>query len=171
MTTRRRAYVGLGSNLGDREATLGEAVMHLRRVSPTTRLSPMYETRPLGMTRQPDFLNAVAEIRWSGAASGLLAVLQTIESRLGRRRAAHWGPRTVDLDLLLCGDHVCRDRSLSLPHPCIARRPFVLSPLLDLNPDICSPVTGVRFAGYRFLRAAGGVRRRRPGIPGRRLEV
>lgn len=159
MTTRRRAYVAIGSNLGERGRLISEALRELRRLCPQMRASAVYESRPLG-PRQPNFLNAVIEVWWYGPAFGLLQALQTVERRLGRRRAARWGPRTVDLDLLLVGNHVCRDQSLVLPHTSIASRPFVLLPLVELAQNARSPVTGLRYARRRYLLPATGMRRR-----------
>jgi 2-amino-4-hydroxy-6-hydroxymethyldihydropteridine diphosphokinase len=161
MTINRYAYIGLGSNLDDRVALLRHAVRYVRRLSPWCRCSTLYESHPLGTTRQPNFLNAVMEIRWRGTASSLLTALHAVERRLGRRRLLRWGPRTVDLDLLLLGTQVSRDRSLTLPHASIDRRPFVLSPLLELAPQVRSPATGRRYARYRCLLPASGMWRRR----------
>ena len=170
MITNRRAYVGLGSNRGDRVATLRDAIRQVRLLSPRCRCSALYQSRPLGMTRQPDYVNAVMELWWRGAASSLLAALHAVERRLGRRRAARWGPRTVDLDLLLLGAQVCRDRSLTLPHASIDRRPFVLSPLLELAPQVRSPATGRRYARYRCRFPASGMWRLRANVNDARTE-
>lgn len=137
------AYVGLGSNLGERLSTLEAVVDQLRRgaISGTTLLrgSPVFETRPLGPTQGP-YLNAVVEVRTSLAPPLLLDGLLALEARHGRTRRERWGPRTLDLDLLL----VTRDHAslalalprLQLPHPELARRDFVLTPLATLRPDL-----------------------------------
>src|SRR3954468_11000214 len=119
------AYIGLGSNLGDRRATIAAALeeLHPRRVS------AVLETEPVGKTDQPRFLNAVAEIETDLPPPDLLGRLLDVERRLGRVRAPdaeRWGPRLIDLDLLLYGDEQVRSESLRVPHPELHRRRFVL---------------------------------------------
>ncbi len=125
------AYIGLGSNLGDRRAALGAA---LDRLQPL-RVSAIQETAPWGRTGQPAFLNAVAEVRTDLEPGALLDRLLALEREFGRVRAERWGPRTIDLDLLLMGDRVVRTPALEVPHPLLARRRFVLEGLAELCPD------------------------------------
>lgn len=131
------AYIGLGTNLGDRRASLDRALA-LLDASPgvrVRRVASVYETAPVGYTAQPRFLNTVAEVETDLAPAELLAVMQRIEAELGRVRTVRWGPRTSDLDLLLYDDLTLDDPALTVPHPRIAERAFVLVPLAELIPD------------------------------------
>ena len=139
-----RAYVGLGSNLGDSPAVLAAAVRELEAL-PGVRLvavSPLYVTEPELVREQPDFHNAVAELACAPEVEplGLLRALQDIENRLGRTRdGARYGPRVIDLDLLLFNETVMQEPDLILPHPRMAERAFVLVPLRDVAPDAVLP--------------------------------
>jgi 2-amino-4-hydroxy-6-hydroxymethyldihydropteridine diphosphokinase len=132
------AYVGLGSNLGDRRALLDSALAALRPL----RVSRVLETEPWGRGDQPAFLNAVAEIETDEAPDALLARLLDVEARHGRVRRERWGPRTLDLDLLLYGDRVVSAPGLEVPHPRLAERRFVLEGLAELCPDVEIPGLG-----------------------------
>lgn len=140
------AYVGLGSNI-DAEANLRAAV-RLLSARPGLRLaevSPVYRTPPWGPVPQADYLNAVAALETDLAPEALLDVLLGIETERGRDRspdAVRWGPRTLDLDLLFCGDAVMESERLTLPHPRLHERAFVLVPLCDLAPGLRHPVLG-----------------------------
>jgi 2-amino-4-hydroxy-6-hydroxymethyldihydropteridine diphosphokinase len=135
-----RIFVGLGSNLGDRERNIREAVERLRKIG-AVRLSTLRDTDPVGVADQPNFLNAVAELSSELPARELLDRLLEIERELGRDRAkeGRWGPRTIDLDLLLYGDEVIDEPGLTLPHPRLAERRFVLEPLHELAPELVLP--------------------------------
>jgi 2-amino-4-hydroxy-6-hydroxymethyldihydropteridine diphosphokinase len=139
-----RAYVGVGSNLGDRWANLALAVRALRsepRVS-VLRASRVWDAAPLGPP-QPRYLNAALELEVLGPAPALLRVLQRIERAAGRKRTSvRWSARTLDLDLLLFGDEVIRTPRLVVPHPGLVARRFVLAPLAELCPDRVVPGTG-----------------------------
>ena len=139
-----RAYVGVGSNLGDRWANLALAARALRgepRVS-LLRASRVWDTAPLGPP-QPRYLNAVLELEALGPAPALLRVLERVERAGGRRRTAvRWAARTLDLDLLLFGDEVIRTPRLVVPHPALVARRFVLAPLAELCPERVVPGTG-----------------------------
>jgi 2-amino-4-hydroxy-6-hydroxymethyldihydropteridine diphosphokinase len=125
------AVVGFGSNLGDREALIRKAA----ELICVTRLSRIVETEPWGYEEQPKFLNAVGEVETSLSARSFLDELLDVERHLGRERIGRqWGPRTIDLDLLLFGDDVIDEPGLVVPHPRIAERAFVLVPLADLDP-------------------------------------
>jgi 2-amino-4-hydroxy-6-hydroxymethyldihydropteridine diphosphokinase len=130
-----RAFLGLGSNLGDRLANLRRAVELLDATPEITvvRTSSVYETAPVGLP-QPDYLNAVAEVRTSLTARALLDAALEVERALGRVRAERWGPRTVDVDVLTYGDEHIEEPGLSVPHPRMHERAFVLIPLLELEP-------------------------------------
>jgi 2-amino-4-hydroxy-6-hydroxymethyldihydropteridine diphosphokinase len=153
------AYIGLGANLGNREETLAAAAKKVRNLPGVELLaiSQAYYTEPQGVKDQPWFVNRAAAFAcgpsWSPGAF-LEALLRT-ESELGRRREDVWGPRVVDLDLLLYGARTSDEPELKLPHPRIGERAFVLVPLLEIAPDIVLP-TGERardlLAGLRFTR-------------------
>lgn len=139
------AYVALGSNLQDPRAQVLRAVAALRDLpeSRLIRVSPLYESRPFGPIEQPDFINAVAGLLTHLDPETLLQHLQALERRLGRP-AEHprWGPRVIDLDLLAHGQHVIDSPQLTLPHPGIVERNFVLYPFHDIAPDLELPGLG-----------------------------
>ena len=130
-------YLGLGSNLGDRRAYLREALRALAALPGTTvqAVSALYESAPWGVTDQPPFLNAVAAITTPLAPSDLLRAVKRIERAAGRRAGPRWGPRPLDIDLLLYDDQRVNTPDLIIPHPRLAERRFVLAPLQDLRPD------------------------------------
>jgi 2-amino-4-hydroxy-6-hydroxymethyldihydropteridine diphosphokinase len=138
-----RAYVGLGSNLGEREATLREALARLGELDgiEITAISSFRETDPVGNVDQPRFVNAAAALETSLGPRELLDSLFEVERSLGRDRSREerWGPRTVDLDLLLYGDETVDEQGLEVPHPRLAERAFVLEPLLELDPGLRLP--------------------------------
>ncbi len=137
-----RAYIGLGSNLGECAIHL-DAALALLRAHPrlhSLRVSRLRWTRPVGVTDQPDFLNGVAEVETTLGPHQLLELLLSIEAQLGRVRAQRWGPRLIDLDLLLMDDQVAADAELQLPHPRLHERRFVLEPLAELAPDLRHPL-------------------------------
>ena len=141
----QNAYVGIGSNLGDRAGYLLLAVRGMLDAGlDVIRLSSIYETEPVEYENQPRFLNMVAELRGSTlpAPEQMLARLLRIEFSLGRIRDVHMGPRTIDLDLLIFRDHRVDTEFLTLPHPRIASRRFVLVPLNELVPNLVHPVLG-----------------------------
>jgi 2-amino-4-hydroxy-6-hydroxymethyldihydropteridine diphosphokinase len=133
---RRRAYLGIGSNLGDRLAYLQLAVDELASTLgvEVVGVSPVYETDPVGGPDQPDFLNAVVALDTDLTPRDLLAVAQRIEAAAERIRTVRWGPRTLDVDVLLVGDERIDDPDLVVPHPRLAERAFVVVPLADLDP-------------------------------------
>jgi 2-amino-4-hydroxy-6-hydroxymethyldihydropteridine diphosphokinase len=139
-----KAFIGLGSNLGEREAMIREALEALAALPQTEllRASSLYDTEPVGDVDQPNFLNAVAQLDTDLPPRQLLWNLLLIEKRLGRERTRPWGPRTIDLDLLLYGDDVIEEDDLRVPHPEMIRRAFVLVPLVELDPILVHPGTG-----------------------------
>lgn len=139
-----RAYVGLGANLGDRERTIEHAVglLHADPGLHVLSVSSLRETEPWGPVEQPRFLNGVAEIETSREPRALLDVLLDIERRLGRVRKERYGPRTIDLDLLLYGDAVVDEPGLVVPHPRLHERAFALEPLHELAPKLVVPGRG-----------------------------
>jgi 2-amino-4-hydroxy-6-hydroxymethyldihydropteridine diphosphokinase len=133
------AYVGLGANLGDREAAIHRALELLG----AARVSTLAETEPWGYEDQPRFLNAVAELETDEPPRALLGRLLEIERGLGRtREGLRYGPRTIDLDLLLYGDEELDEPGLVVPHPRLHERAFVLEPLVELRPDLVVPGLG-----------------------------
>ena len=134
-----RAVVGLGSNLGDRLATLRRAVGLIAGVAAVERRSHVYRSAPVGGPAQPEFLNAATLVGYGGSADALLAVLLGIEAELGRVRKERWGPRAIDLDLLWAEGVIVDDPDLVVPHPRLAERAFALLPMLEVAPDARDP--------------------------------
>jgi 2-amino-4-hydroxy-6-hydroxymethyldihydropteridine diphosphokinase len=141
----------LGSNLGDREETLLQAWREVGRRCTFSRLSRIYETLPRYVEDQPRYLNAVGEAWCDLSPPRMLFELQRIEARYGRDRSreVRWGPRILDLDILLCAERILQLPDLQVPHPRMQERLFVLVPLLELDPDLRDPRTGLRFAEVR----------------------
>jgi len=150
-------YLGLGSNLGDRLATLQRAVDLLgeRPGLHVVASSRVWETDPVGGPPQPDYLNAVLRVRTDLEPLELLAACQQVEAALGRVRDVRWGPRTLDVDVLLVGDRRIDESALTVPHPRMLERSFVVLPLLELDPDPKLP-DGTRVLDLRLSAAATG---------------
>jgi 2-amino-4-hydroxy-6-hydroxymethyldihydropteridine diphosphokinase len=137
-----RVYLGLGSNLGDRTRSLDSALALLaQRVGDIVAVSSFYETEPWGVVDQPRFLNAACGVDTSLGPLALLATLQVIESALGRTPTVRYGPRTIDLDILLYGDLRLDAPALTIPHPGMLARSTVLVPLAEIAPAVRHPVT------------------------------
>jgi len=138
------AYVGLGANLGPREVTLLRAVDLLAEADDVEVLavSQLRDTEPVGVLDQPSFLNGAVRIETTLEPRALLELLLGIERSLGRVRAERWGPRSVDLDLLVYGDETVDDPGLRIPHPRLHERRFALEPLAELDPDLVIPGLG-----------------------------
>jgi 2-amino-4-hydroxy-6-hydroxymethyldihydropteridine diphosphokinase len=138
------AYIGLGSNLGAREETLRGALEMLdsRDDVSVTRVSSFIETEPVGGPPQGRFLNAAAELLCDLEPCQLLDVLQDVEKAFGREHGIRWGPRTLDLDVLLYDDRVVSEAGLEIPHPLMHERRFVLEPLSEVAPDVVHPLLG-----------------------------
>ncbi len=141
----KRVYVGIGSNVGEREVTIRKAVDELAALPQTqlVRLSSLYDSDPVGVLDQPPFLNAVAVLETDLTPRQLLWNLNLVESRLGRVRTERWGPRTIDLDILFYSNLVLDEPDLTLPHPEIENRAFVLIPLNELDPFLPHPRSGL----------------------------
>jgi 2-amino-4-hydroxy-6-hydroxymethyldihydropteridine diphosphokinase len=137
------AFLGLGSNLGDRRGHIQEGLFFLgdRGVRPV-RVSFLYDTDPVGLLEQGNFLNLVLEVRWRGNPGDLLSLCQEAERAAGRIREVPGGPRTLDVDILLCGDRISREARLEIPHPRLHLRRFVLAPLGEIAPEVIHPVLG-----------------------------
>ena len=156
----KTVYLSLGSNIGDRERNLRDAVGLLAEPQlRAVRVSSFYETEPLDVHDQPWFLNAVVEAETDLFPKQLLARVQRIEQRLGRRRLKPKGPRTIDIDILLYGGAVIDADELQVPHPRLAERRFVLEPLAELAPNLHHPVTGRSVAEMLVSVAKQQVRR------------
>lgn len=136
-----RAYLGLGVNLGDRAAALRGAIKRLASTPDLAvkRIASWVESEPVGPADQPTYLNTVVEVQTSLTPHELLTVARTIERKLGRRQRQRWGPREMDIDLLLYGDDVVGTNDLVVPHPELWNRLFVVRPLAELRPDLSSP--------------------------------
>lgn len=157
------AFIGLGSNLENPAAQLARAVAELAALPATTLIaqSPFYASRPVGPQDQPDFVNGAVWLRTDLTAHALLDHLQAIEQAHGRERLRHWGPRTLDLDILLFGQETLNDERLVVPHRELANRDFALQPLLDLNPELTLP-DGRTVAALRHACPDNGLRKLPP---------
>ena len=143
------AFVGVGSNMDDPAARCGEALCYLSQASGirVLRQSFLYRTEPVGFEKQDWFINAVAEIRTVLNPHGLLKATQEIEDKMGRVRGPKWGPRVIDLDVLLYGQEVVEDDDLVIPHPELHKRRFILEPLCEIASYAIHPVFGVSVRG------------------------
>lgn len=143
MSRMETAYLGLGANLGDRLTQLKQAIELLHHTSGirVTRISSVYETDPVGYLNQPCFYNLVIEVKTTLTPSALLSVILQAEKKLHRVREVRWGPRTIDIDILLYGDRVIEQEDLQVPHPRMKERAFVLVPLLELAGNRVIPGT------------------------------
>lgn len=158
------AYVGLGSNLAQPVQQVKTALAELAELPGSSLLatSSLYQSEPMGPSDQPDYINAVAALETKLSPTDLLVELQALENRHDRVRQQHWGPRTLDLDLLLYADQQINSPDLSVPHPGLAERNFVLIPLYEIAPDLRLPddrrlldlVQGCSQAGLRRLEAS-----------------
>ncbi len=139
-----RVFIGIGSNLGDRAANIAAAVARLGELPGTelVKMSSLIETEPVGPMAQGRFLNGAVELETTLEPRVLLDGLQGIEAVRGRVRAERWGPRTIDLDLLLYDDRVINAPGLQVPHPRMAEREFVLAPLAEIAPNAVYPLSG-----------------------------
>lgn len=151
-------YIGLGANLGDRELALLRAVAELGKLPGTriTAISPFYETEPVGVTDQPNFYNAAARLATALPPLELLDSLKRIEVDVfGRKPSGKWGPRSMDLDILVYGDLVLSEERLTVPHPRLHERRFALQPLCDIAPDLRHPVRNKTMAELLAALPAG----------------
>lgn len=139
MLAMARVYLGVGSNLGNRLQNLREALQRCETHLHITRVSSIYDTAPWGISAQPRFLNIVAQGETALQPHALLAFVKTIEAEMGRASTARYGPRVIDLDILLYDDLIFHDAKLQIPHPRLAERRFVLTPLAELEPDLLHP--------------------------------
>ncbi len=134
-----RVFLGVGTNLGDRKANLIAAQTAVSQFVIIQKTSRVYETKPWGLVDQPDFLNQVWEAKTSLTPLDLLHQLKMVETMLGRKPSVRYGPRLIDIDILLYSDLMFKSNELTIPHPHISERAFVLAPLADLEPDLIIP--------------------------------
>jgi 2-amino-4-hydroxy-6-hydroxymethyldihydropteridine diphosphokinase len=137
---RKRVYLSLGSNVGDRGANLETAIAALGTLGKVIARSSFYETEPVEFTAQPWFLNCALVLETTKMPRQLLKALLDLERKMGRRRSLHKGPRTIDIDILLFGDRVIDEPGLKIPHPAMQERRFVLEPLAEIAPKAFHPV-------------------------------
>ena len=137
---KEEAYLGLGSNLGDRADNIHKALSLLKAKTQLKGVSSLYETAPLGFTDQPNFLNAVCCVSTELDPHELLDLIKGIELKIGRRPTFPKGPRVIDIDLLLYGDLISNTANLTIPHPAMVERAFVLVPLAEIAPDVVHPL-------------------------------
>jgi 2-amino-4-hydroxy-6-hydroxymethyldihydropteridine diphosphokinase len=159
-----RAFIGFGSNVGDRLQSLQRAMKHLTEtIGVQVRgVSSVYETAPIGPAAQAWFLNAVAAVDTRLSPATLLNQTQAIERALGRETTYHWGPRTIDLDILLYGDMQVRTATLTIPHAELCHRAFVMIPLLEIDPGLVLPDGTAISACLSMLTPSQQVRRFAP---------
>lgn len=136
----KAVYLSLGSNLGNRAANLRRAVGELSSVGEVTLLSSLYETEPVERTAQPWFINCALELKTDKMPRQLLAAILKMEETMGRKRTHDKGPRIVDIDILLFGNSIVETKALSIPHPAMQQRRFVLEPLAEIAPQLRHPV-------------------------------
>lgn len=135
-------YLGLGTNLGDRTANLQAAIAGLAEKLVMTAVSSLYQTPPWGLTDQPDFLNLCLAAQTDLTPEELLTFVKNLEVALGRQPAERWGPRLIDIDILFYANQLVETETMTIPHPRLAERAFVLRPLADIAPDFVHPVLG-----------------------------
>ncbi len=133
-----RSYIGIGSNLGDPVTNVRDAIAALGELGTVERTSSLYRTKPWGKTDQPDFINAVALIETGLTPRALLAAIKALEDRLGRVPTERWGPRAIDLDILIYDDLTIEDDGLTVPHASMLERAFVLVPLAEIDEAFAS---------------------------------
>ena len=147
-------YIGIGSNLGDRQRNCLRAIELMKQSGlSVTKQSSVHETAPWGLTGQPAFLNMAAEIETGLAPLELLGLLKKIEKDMGRQETVKWGPRIIDLDILLYNDITMNTDTLTIPHPLMHEREFVLAPLLELAENLIHPVLKKRIGELRKKKA------------------
>ncbi|MGB6836639.1 MAG: 2-amino-4-hydroxy-6-hydroxymethyldihydropteridine diphosphokinase [Dehalococcoidia bacterium] len=154
--------LGLGSNLGNREANLRMALGHLEPLARVKEVSSLYETQPMGPQDQPPYYNAACRIVTGLGPAALLRHLKQIEREIGRRPGPRWGPRPIDLDILLFGDEVVKEADLLIPHPGLTERAFVLVPLAEIAAEMRDPVSGQSIAELAARADRSQVRQVRP---------
>lgn len=160
LTIVKLAYLSLGSNVGDREAQLKGAVSRLAAAGRVVAVSSIYETEPVEFTDQPWFLNCAVALETSYTPRQLISAILQIEKDMGRRRVQDKGPRSIDIDILLFADEIVNSEGLTIPHPSIAARRFVLEPMAEIAPEARHPVLNKTVLQLRDALPAGQVVRR-----------
>ena len=155
----RDVYLGLGTNLGDRRHNLEQAVSRLAPLVTVTAVSPIYASEPWGVTDQPEFLNICLAGRAAASPAELLSFLKNLEIELGRQKTIKWGPRLIDIDILLYADWIVQSDELTIPHPFMAERAFVLRPLADIAPGVTHPINGLTVAEMAAAVSADSLRK------------
>lgn len=155
-------YLSLGSNVGDRAANLNSAIGRLCGLGQVVAVSSFYETEPVEVTAQPWFLNCALQLDTEKTPSQLLAGILAIEEKMGRRREQKKGPRNIDIDILMFGDSVLDTRGLTIPHPAMRERRFVLEPLAEIAPEVRHPVLKRTVRELRDALPAGQIVKRMP---------
>ncbi|MCX6665541.1 MAG: 2-amino-4-hydroxy-6-hydroxymethyldihydropteridine diphosphokinase [Euryarchaeota archaeon] len=133
-------YLSLGSNMGDKEDNIRNALKLIEDVDEIKKVSPLYQTEPIGFKDQSYFLNCVIEVQTNSTPEQMLLFLKSIEQKLGRTNTVKNGPRTIDIDILLYDDFCIKNDDMVIPHPRLHERLFVLIPLMDVNPDVIHPL-------------------------------
>ncbi|WP_420628121.1 2-amino-4-hydroxy-6-hydroxymethyldihydropteridine diphosphokinase [Candidatus Leptofilum sp.] len=151
-------YLGLGTNLGDRAANLQAAIEALAEAMVITAVSPIYQTPPWGVTNQPDFLNLCLAAQTNLPPVDLLTFVKNLEIELGREPAERWGPRLIDIDLLFYANQIIETEQLTIPHPRLHERAFVLRPLADIAPEFVHPRLGSTIAQLATAVDGEGIR-------------
>ncbi|HST11487.1 MAG TPA: 2-amino-4-hydroxy-6-hydroxymethyldihydropteridine diphosphokinase [Terriglobales bacterium] len=162
---RRRAYLSLGSNTGDRARNLHDAIGRLSRLGDVVATSSFFETEPVEFTNQPWFLNCAVSIDAAMDPHQLLQTVLAIEQSMGRNRTQDKGPRNIDIDILLFGDLVVNEKGLTIPHPGITTRRFVLEPLAEIAPDALHPLLKKTARELRDALPPGQIVRRLAELP------
>jgi 2-amino-4-hydroxy-6-hydroxymethyldihydropteridine diphosphokinase len=139
-TVPTRVYLSLGSNVGDRQAQLRDALARLGAVGRVIAVSSFYETEPVEFTRQPWFLNCAVALETNQTPRLLMTEILAIEQDMGRRRVQKKGPRSIDIDILICEDLIFDSKEVTIPHPAMHQRRFVLEPLAEIAPEVSHPV-------------------------------
>lgn len=162
LATSSLVYLSLGSNVGERAEQLSDAQSRLSVAGRTVAASSLYETEPVEFTEQPWFLNCVVALETSQTPGQLMASLLRIEEEMGRRRVQKKGPRSIDIDILLFGDTILNSQIVTIPHPAMHQRRFVLEPLAEIAPDVQHPVFKKTIRELREALPAGQAVRRMP---------
>jgi len=151
--------LSLGSNLAKKRLNLQRAVNGLATVMTISSISPVYETEPWGVTDQPSFLNICLAGYSDETPLSLLKFIKKLEREIGRQETRHWGPRLIDIDILFWGDKTIETKELTIPHPQISERSFVLAPLADIMPEFVHPLSGLTVAEMLMAVGKNGVTR------------